>query len=55
MDETYDHRRKLINDGADVSTIKEQYAALFCIEELYNEFNRLTGVNMDATFLKKFP
>ena len=55
MDETYAHRRKLINDGADVSTIKEQYAALFCIEELYNEFNRLTGVNMDATFLKKFP
>ena len=55
MDETYTHRRKLINDGADVFTIKEEYAALFCIEELENEFTRLTGVNMDATFLKKFP
>ena len=53
MSLTYSYRRNVINNKSPVSTLLEQYPIFFQEEQQFEEFHRLTSVNMKENFFKQ--
>lgn len=51
MDLTFADRRKFILDFPTLNTVQEKYPCLFSREEIKNEFNRLSTVDISSKFL----
>lgn len=50
---TYSYRRSTINNKVPISILLEQYPIFFQEEEQFEEFNRLTFVNIKETYFKQ--
>lgn len=50
---TYSFRRNLINENVTIRYLKEEYPIFFQNEEQFDEFERLTSINMKESFFKE--
>lgn len=50
---TYSFRRNLINKNATIKYLKEEYPIFFQNEEQFDEFERLTSINMKESFFNE--